>query len=224
MIKLLSFSEVGDHASNEDAFRAGPHPSDPKSYLCFLADGQGGRSGGLPAAQLACETALTRTKALPLRKLTERATWETSLTQADRAVFADKEAGFTTLLGFYLTEDLIIGASSGDSAVLVKSGSLEAFEATQHQYKNPPVGSGGARFVPFAEKLQTPWSVLAMSDGVWKYAGWKQLIEAVSSLQGQTLIDHLQEQARLKNGRFPDDFTLTLFEKRAASPSSKRAA
>ena len=212
MINLISFSEIGDHATNEDAFRAEPHPSDPKSYLCFLADGQGGRPGGRQAAQLACETALTRIKALPQRKLTDAATWEASLAQADRAVFADKEAGVTTLLGFYLTEALMIGASSGDSAVLVKSGSSEPFEATQHQYKNPPVGSGGARFVSFVERLRAPWSVLAMSDGVWKYVGWKKLIEAVSSLQGQTLIAYVQEQARLKSGRFPDDFTLALFE------------
>jgi PPM family protein phosphatase len=217
MINHISFSEIGDHASNEDVFCVEPHPSDPKSYLCFLADGQGGRFGGRQAAQLACETALTRTKVLPQRKLTETAIWEASLMQADRTVFADKEAGFTTLLGFYLTEDLLIGASSGDSAILVKSGSLEVFEATQHQDKNPPAGSGRARFVPFTEKLKAPWSVLAMSDGVWKYVGWKKLIEAVSSLRGQALIDQLQEQARLQSGRFPDDFTLTLFESGSAS-------
>ena len=212
MINHLSFSEIGDHTTNEDAFLVEPHASDPMGYLCFLADGQGGRSGGLQAARLACEAALTRMKALPLRTLTETAAWEACLAQADRAVLVDKEAGFTTLLGFYLREDLLIGASSGDSAILVKSGSLEAFDATQHQHKNPPVGSGGARFVTFNEKLRAPWSVLAMSDGVWKYVGWRKLIEAVSSLRGRALLDHLQEQARLKSGRFPDDFTITLFE------------
>jgi serine/threonine protein phosphatase PrpC len=212
MINFISFSEIGDHAVNEDASRVELHPADPAGYLCFLADGQGGRAGGYQAAQLACEAALTRTKALPQRKLIETATWESSLAQADRAVFAEKEAGFTTLLGFYLKEDLMIGASSGDSAVLVKTGSLEAFQVTQNQYKNPPVGSGGARFVPFVERLKAPWSVLAMSDGVWKYVGWKTLIETIASLRGQALIDKLQEQARLTSGRFPDDFTIVLFE------------
>jgi hypothetical protein len=210
MIYTNSFSEVGDHAKNEDAFFVEQHPNG--GYLCALADGQGGRPGGFEAARLACDVVIAKTKHLPASKLKETSTWSSALEQADQAVFADKAAGCTTLLGFYLTEDRITGASSGDSAILLKSSALDAQELTQNQHKNPPIGSGGARIVSFVEKLKAPWSVLAMSDGVWKYVGWRSLIEAVASLRGQALLDKLQEQARLKSGRFPDDFTVTLFE------------
>ena len=42
----LSFSEAGGHCSNEDAFAIKQHPLDSHLWLCFVADGQGGRAGG----------------------------------------------------------------------------------------------------------------------------------------------------------------------------------
>ena len=74
---------------------------------------------------------------------------------------------------------------------------------TDRQAKNPPVGSGAAWFVPFADRLAGPWSVLAMSDGVWKYVGWDRIIAGIASHRGQPLIESLQAAARLRSGRFP---------------------
>ena len=48
-------------------------------------------------------------------------------------------------------------------------------ELTANQIKNPPVGSAAAVFTPFAGRLERPWTVLAMSDGVWKYVGWERV-------------------------------------------------
>ncbi|HVS40227.1 MAG TPA: hypothetical protein VMS17_32010, partial [Gemmataceae bacterium] len=48
MISVLSFSEVGGHRVNEDAFAVQQHPLDPGMWLCFVADGQGGQPGGGP--------------------------------------------------------------------------------------------------------------------------------------------------------------------------------
>ncbi len=46
MIRVSSFSEIGgDDAVNEDVFDVSRHPADPDCWLCFLADGQGGRAG-----------------------------------------------------------------------------------------------------------------------------------------------------------------------------------
>lgn len=85
---------------------------------------------------------------------------------------------------------------------------------TDRQAKNPPVGSGAAWFVPFVAKLAAPWLVMAMSDGVWKYVGWDRLIAAVAAHHGEPLIEALQVSARLRSGRFPDDFTVVVFEER----------
>ena len=213
MIGVTSFSEAGGHPVNEDAFEVRRHPSDPNCWLCFLADGQGGRAGGEVAARLASHVAADAALLHPPRMLAKPSVWDAILRQADHAVLSDSQAGFTTLLGFCIRGGNLTGASSGDSAVLAVSESGSALEVTKGQFKNPPVGSGGARFVPFATPLTGFWTVLAMSDGVWKYVGWERLSLAVKAPRVAPLVATLQEAARLPgSGRFPDDFTLVVIE------------
>ncbi|MDB5312062.1 MAG: hypothetical protein JWO38_6264 [Gemmataceae bacterium] len=212
MIHLLSYTEVGGHRVNEDVFVARSHPADPDCQLGCLADGQGGRAGGGRAAQLACETAVAAASQYPPAELFDPLVWQSVLAQADTVVAADLTAGLTTLIGLCVRGDQLAGASSGDSAV-VTVGPRGSQELTAHQFKNPPVGSGGAIFVPFETSLTRPWRVLAMSDGVWNYAGWDRVTAAGIRTGGRELLAQLQEAARLRGtGGFPDDFTLILLE------------
>jgi PPM family protein phosphatase len=214
MVNVVSFSEAGGHLVNEDAFAVERHPADPEYWLCCLADGQGGRAGGARAAQLSCQTALAATLREPPRRLAIPSAWYELLRIADEAVRDDSEAGYATLMGFCISEGHLAGASCGDSAVLVATAGQLLCEVTADQAKNPPVGSGGAPFHPFAAALVVPWKVLAMTDGVWKYAGWEYVKEAVTETHGQQLVERLQQGARLRgSGQFPDDFTVVLFEK-----------
>src|SRR6185369_1355332 len=91
------------------------------------------------------------------------------LAHADAAVAADREAGFTTLVGLCVGADHVAGASCGDSAAVAVCGASAPRVLTSRQWKNPPVGSGEATFVPFEMELAEPWRLLVMSDGVWKY-------------------------------------------------------
>jgi serine/threonine protein phosphatase PrpC len=211
-VEVTTLTESGGHPLNEDAFLVQQHPADPDCWLCFLADGQGGRSGGGEAARLACRAGLdVAVRARPERPLDGR-TWATVLSGVDYAVASDVEAGFTTLVGFCIRGGVITGASSGDSAVLAVTGG-EARELTAVQRKNPPVGSGGAVFVPFSLTLTEPWKVLVMSDGVWKYAGWDAVVKAATTMSREGLMEALKDAARLPgSGRFPDDFTVVVFE------------
>lgn len=212
MCSVFTFSEAGGHPMNEDAFEVQRHPQDERCWLCTLADGQGGRAGGGRAAKLASRKAMQAATLHPSVSRSEHKLWVTILANADAEVRDDPEAGFTTLLGFCVRDGYLRGASSGDSAVVALTGG-NAEELTQFQERNPPVGSGGAQFVPFATKLPRPWTVLAMSDGVWKYVGWDRLKEASNRLSGQALIDELQGQARLKRtGQLQDDFTLVVMQ------------
>jgi PPM family protein phosphatase len=213
MIRVTSFSEAGGHLLNEDAFLVAPHRSASDHWLCFLADGQGGSSGGAEAARIACSTAAEAALRRSPEALAEPLSWGPVLQEADQAVDRDRDAGFTTLLGFCITSGRLVGASCGDSTICALSGSEPARNVTAAQLKNPPVGSGAAMFVSFAVPLLRPWSVLAMSDGVWKYVGWERLVQATTELRGEALVEALQKFARLpRSGRFPDDFTLVLFE------------
>jgi hypothetical protein len=209
MIQVFSHSETGGHAENEDAFVAQPHPSDPDSYLCAIADGQGGRAGGGRAARLARDCSLEAASAVAPADFISPATWVSVLRKADQAVATDPVAGFTTLIGFCVARGFICGASNGDSAVAMLNSSKQGQILTARQRKNPPVGSGGAEFVPFHAQLQPPWLVLAMTDGVWKYTGWDTIFLAASQDSGEGIIRSLLERARLpRSGKLQDDFTL----------------
>jgi len=75
------------------------------------------------------------------------------------------------------------------------------------------VGSGDARIVSLSATLAAPWSVLAMSDGVWKYVGWERIVQAAGECRGERLVETLKGLARLpRSGQFQDDFTLVVFE------------
>jgi serine/threonine protein phosphatase PrpC len=215
MVSVFSFSEVGGHRANEDAFAVQQHPLDSGLWLCFVADGQGGQPGGGPAAQLACRSALAAAAACRPERLGDERVWSGILRQADRAVTDDPAAGFTTLVGLALIRERVAGTSSGDSAALLVCGE-RGVELTARQRKNPPVGSGVAEAVPFAAVLSAPWKLLAMSDGVWKYVGWDRVIEVARREHGAALVAALQKPARLPgSGRFQDDFTVVVLESTA---------
>jgi len=205
MICTYSFSTAGGHPVNEDAFVLRPYPGDEEHWLLTLADGQGGQRGGARAAQLACRVASEQAG----HNLSD---WVEMLTAADAMVAADADAGFTTLIGLSVEGSALTGASCGDSAVLAVCGLSQFHILTTRQFKNPPVGSGEVSFVPFAMKLVHPWKVLAMTDGVWKYAGWERIRALAAEFCGEELLSQLQSAARLHSGQFPDDFTVVLLE------------
>lgn len=213
MCRVLTFTEPGGHTRSEDAFEVQRHPEDENIWLCALADGQGGRAGGARAAQLACRTVIEAAGEHPPEALTALSSWMGFLQRADEVVTADSEAGFTTLIGLCVVGDRVIGASCGDSAVLASSARGGAQELTRHQAKNPPIGTGDSVVTPFADSLSRPWLLLAMSDGVWKYAGWERIRNMASQFRGKALLDALQEAARLpRTGALQDDFTVVLLQ------------
>ena len=210
MIQVFAHTEVGGHAHNEDAFAVRPHPLDPSCLICTLADGQGGHAGGALAAQLACRTCIEAASAQQPAVLAIRpGAWEIILRQADVAVADDPAAGFTTLIAFCIQKDAICGASNGDSAVYIVNVGEPGVVLTARQHKNPPIGFGGAQPVGFAARLAPPWTVLVLSDGVWKYVGWNEVANSASHLTGNDLVKFLRKQASLPgSGRLQDDFTL----------------
>lgn len=213
MSRVFAFSEGGGHEVNEDSFAVRAHPDDESCILCVLADGQGGQAGGGRAARVATTTTIEAALGYPPGTLLAPGYWSQVLKQADRAVHADPEAGFTTLVGLAVSSQCICGASSGDSGVLILDDQKRAHELNRQQTKNPPIGSGDAFFVPFAAHLEAGWLVMAMSDGVWKYAGWDRIRDAATRLRGQALVDGIQGFARLRgSGRFQDDFTLIVIQ------------
>ena len=54
-------------------------------------------------------------------------------------------------------------------------------------------------------------TVLAVTDGVWKYAGWESLLNTAVAEAGTEIIDRLRARAALPaTGALQDDFTVVV--------------
>lgn len=212
-VAVASFTERGPHPHNDDAFAVDRHPGDPAAWLCFLADGQGGRAGGARAAQLACTAGLDVAAQTTPRRLLSPRVWRRIARRVDAAVARDPHAGLTTFVGVFVHGGRLVGVSNGDSALVVRSGGAPVRELTAGQSKNPPMGSGNAALTPFAATLYEPWSVVAMSDGVWHGSGRPAMLDRVATRRGEALIGALTDAARAAgHGRFPDDITIVVLD------------
>ena len=210
-LRFLTFTEAGDNHINEDAVQVRSYPGRADFALCSLADGQGGRSGGARAAQVAVEESLRAALSFPADALKQAASWYPVVSAADDAVSEDDDAGFCTLVSLGVSLQYVCGASCGDSGALLLTGGRETL-LTEHQRKNPPVGSGAARPTAFEACLDPGWKLLVVSDGVWNYVGWDQIAAIAAQTQGDQLIAALRRAALDSNaGKMLDDFSAALF-------------
>jgi serine/threonine protein phosphatase PrpC len=213
MCFIFTHSEAGGHPKNEDAFDLRRHPEEGVCWVGTLADGQGGQSGAAEAARLACRIVIESAMAQPTASLWKPRTWVEALRRADEGILADAGAGYTTLIGFAAVGGRVVGASCGDSALWVAGADDHIIDLTARQSKNPPIGSGGAEPTPFVAELSGSWVVLAMSDGVWKYAGRDGVRAALRESRGQELLEALLARERLpRTGRLQDDFTAVVLQ------------
>src|SRR5438128_2880573 len=146
MIEVYSYTEAGEHHENEDAFAVEPHPLDPDCLLGVVADGQGGQPGGGPASRLACRMWLDVAGVEKPQLLFHGGMIEHTVHLVDRELCDEPNTGLTTLVAWAVWKGHLIGVSSGDSALmLVQRGETRIL--TDHQFKNPPVGSGAVEGV-----------------------------------------------------------------------------
>jgi hypothetical protein len=183
-----------------------PHPLDADCLLAAVADGQGGQAGAAEAAQLACRVIRDLASESPPRQCFQVSPWLNLLRAVDRQVAEDPQAGFCTLAAVAITSTSLRGASSGDSAVVLFAGSRPMQILTAGQKKNPPVGSGAAEFVPFAASLALPWTVLLLTDGAWKYAGWDFLQRLDPYQPAEQLIRLVRAKVTLQGSKEPDTY------------------
>lgn len=209
-IHSLIHSEAGEGHANEDVALVLPHPDDAGVLLCALADGQGGQAGGADAARVAAEESLRAASSFPAKELFGAAPWYAVVGAADEAVCEDDAAGYCTLVSLGVSDGGVWGASCGDSGALLVSGGRDLL-LTENQRKNPPVGSSAAHPVAFSARLHPGWTLLVVSDGVWKFVGWEHIACLAAENEGQALVAALRQAAWDANGgRLPDDFSVAL--------------
>jgi len=112
-----------------------------------------------------------------------------------------------------LIKGYVYGASCGDSAAYLCQPAVQIVELTKSQQKNPQIGSGVTSCTFFSSTLVKPWSLLLLTDGVWKYIGLDKIVRLLQTEQGRGLELKLVAAGRLPgSGKFPDDFTFALIE------------
>jgi len=218
-VHIHSLSLAGERGPNEDAYLTCLHPRWRNAALCAVSDGQGGRPGGAAASALACEAIVgLAAECSPLR-LHWPITWLPIARRADRLVQARPGAGFCTLVALAVTARRVSGAACGDSAAALSVGDGATQFLTREQKKNPPVGSGSASFTFFTARVspRKPWTLLLMTDGVWKFTGVDPVIEAaISRAPATRIVAQLREaaacNAHILGRSVRDDFTVLVVQ------------
>jgi PPM family protein phosphatase len=175
----------------------------PRTVLC-VADGAGGRSGGIEAATMATEFVRTN-----VTTLMNADTCAELLRRMDAGVAKDAIAGETTCALAVLTSEAIFGASVGDSGIWLIPGEGAHIDLTGGQQRKPFIGSGSAWPVPFRHPLQHGWLLLA-TDGLLKYAAAERIIDTCRHPADEAAAQRLIELVRYPSGAMPDDVTLIL--------------
>lgn len=200
-------TEPGGKDVNEDCLLMRAHPQDSAVWIVCIADGQGGRAHGAAAAQMACQSYYEKAAACSLADLFRASVQQELFRYVDDRV--SQTGGFTTFVAAVVEREFLIGGSSGDSKVYAVQGQAELEELTLSQHKNPPVGSGGAMFETFSRPLLPGHRLLMVTDGVWKYAGYENLKNALKSGSFPWVADELRTATLARCGTsLPDDFSL----------------
>lgn len=128
-----------------------------------------------------------------------------TLEHADRAVAAGGGQCALAIAGIASGE--ITGASVGDCCIwLLKDDGIE--DLTESQIRKPLIGSGRAVPTGFASPLAG--TVLAASDGLWKYVQRNRIAAMALESDLETAAGRLVEAARLQSGDLQDDLSVIL--------------
>jgi hypothetical protein len=70
--------------------------------------------------------------------------------------------------------------------------------------RKPFLGSGSAWAISFS-KPAVKGTLVAATDGLWKYTSLEKIAEKVRAVAPESLAQDLAELVRLKSGAYPDD-------------------
>jgi serine/threonine protein phosphatase PrpC len=174
----------------------------PGRTVIAVADGAGGVAGGASAAERVCAAAVEACR----RGL--EIDWAEWLAELDRHMAA-APLGLAAVVVVELSDDgQLRGASVGDCEAWVLGGAT-TIELTSRQTRTPLIGDGAALPVAFATHA-AGGTVLAATDGLWKYAKHERIAAAAAARPLDAAAAALVELVRLRSGAFQDDVALAI--------------
>ncbi len=217
----------GDRKEQQDRVALVPHPKGGGVALAVVADGMGGHTGGVLAAQQVIHTARNNLDQFSARSENAQAMLESSLTEAHMLIkaarFINEKDPHSTAVMLLLQPGKVSWAHCGDSRLYRFRGDIPYFRTTDHSYVEQLVAKGkitpeqalvhpnrnilitslGGNEVPRidlgeAEDLQAGDSFLLCSDGLWGYFSDTELGGVVAAYSAREASELLISRARTR--------------------------
>jgi PPM family protein phosphatase len=217
----------GDRKEQQDRLALVPHPKGGGVALAVVADGMGGHTGGVLAAQQVVHTARNCLDLFSAKTELSRTMLESSLHEAHMLIkasrFINEKEPHSTAVMLLLQPGKVSWAHCGDSRLYRFRGDRPIFHTTDHSYveqlvakkkitpeqalvhpnRNILVTSLGGSETPMidfgeTEDLQAGDSFLLCSDGLWGYFGDAELGSVVAAYSAREASQQLISRARTR--------------------------
>ena len=241
----------GDRKEQQDRVALFPHPKGGGVALAVVADGMGGHTGGVLAAQQVIHTACNNLEQFSARSESSQIMLESSLREAHMLIkasrFINEKDPHSTAVVLILQPGKVSWAHCGDSRLYQFRGGQPFFRTTDHSYVEQLVAKGkitpeqalvhpnrnilitslGGNEVPridFGETvdLQAGDSFLLCSDGLWGYFSDTELACVVAAHSAREASELLIARARTRAQGEGDNVSLAIL-KLVEAPAKKPA-
>lgn len=227
MIDACVAQHQGDRQEQQDRVSLVPHPKGGGVALAVVADGMGGHTGGVLAAQQVIHTARNNLGQFSARTESPRGMLESSLHEAHMLIkasrFMNEKDPHSTAVMLLLQPGKASWVHCGDSRLYRFRGDTPSFHTTDHSYVEQLVAKGkitpeqalvhpnrnilitslGGNETPRidfgeSEDLQAGDSFLLCSDGLWGYFGDAELGGVLAAYSAREASELLINRARAR--------------------------
>ena len=232
----------GDRAEQQDRVALVPHPKGGGVALAVVADGMGGHTGGVLAAQQVIHTSRNNLEQFSVRDEDPRDMLEASIKEAHMLIkasrFINEKDPHSTAVMLLLQPGKVSWAHCGDSRLyryhddqlvfrtidhsyveqLLAKGKITPQQAAVHAKRNILITSLGGQEAPkidygMAEDLQGGDSFLLCSDGLWGYFSDAELGQVLARHSARESCDILITQARQRAGGEGDNVSVAILKR-----------
>lgn len=231
----------GDRKEQQDRVALLPHPRKGGVALAVVADGMGGHTGGVLAAQQVIHTARNNLEQFSAHSESPKAMLEASLNEAHMLIkasrFINEKEPHSTAVMLLMQPGKLSWVHCGDSRLywfrgdqpffrtidhsyveqLVAKGKITPEQALVHPNRNilvTSLGGGDAPKIDFgeADDLQAGDSFLLCSDGLWGYFGDAELASVLATYSAREASELLIARARTRAQGEGDNVSLAILK------------
>ena len=240
----------GDRKEQQDRVALLPHPKGGGVALAVVADGMGGHTGGILAAQQVIHTARNSLEQFSARSECPRDMLQASINEAHMLIkasrFINEKDPHSTAVMLLLQPGKVSWAHCGDSRLYRFRGDRPSFRTTDHSYVEQLVakgkispeqalvhpnrnilvtslGGGDTPRIDFghADDVQAGDSFLLCSDGLWGYFGDAELGGVIAAYSAREASELLVSRARARAQGEGDNVSLAILKFFEAPPVKK---